>query len=117
MMSLLLQTLPLLSTTPGTSQLVNKLGACEQHNNIHFLVLLRYKNDEVIIFGERTKRDVEISHFIKEGGVINITSAKRSDTGVYTVIAENEEGDSMLDITLDVQCKCFFTLNRGDMAK
>ena len=73
----------------------------------------RYKDDELIKFGgeekeektERKRRDIQLDHFIIDGGTVNITSAKRSDSGKYMVVATNAEGESSLELEVDVHCK------------
>ncbi len=39
------------------------------------------------------------------GAVLNATKVRRSDAGVYTLIATNEEGSSNVSILVEVQCE------------
>ena len=54
---------------------------------------------------ERRRRDVRLEHFTLEGGTINITAARRSDSGKYKVKAVNSEGENSLNLEVDVHCK------------
>ena len=43
--------------------------------------------------------------FLLQGGVLNITDVKRTDSGSYTVEAGNNEGKTNFTMALNVQCK------------
>lgn len=57
------------------------------------------KDGEPIIFSER---------IVSDGGNLNITKLTRNDDGIYSCKAVNSQGSATINITVIVECKCFF---------
>ena len=64
-----------------------------------------FRHSQKIIPGSRRRRDIEISHFKQDGGVLEIENITREDTGTYIIMASNTEGSTNHTIVINVQCK------------
>ncbi|KAK2152414.1 hypothetical protein LSH36_329g02058 [Paralvinella palmiformis] len=62
-----------------------------------------FRHSQKIIPGSRRRRDIEISHFKQDGGVLEIENITREDTGTYIIMASNTEGSTNHTIVINVQ--------------
>ena len=64
-----------------------------------------YRNGVKLTFGNKNKRDLNIPHFLADGGVLNITNVTRADGGPYTCEAGTDQGKTNFTVNLNVQCE------------
>lgn len=55
--------------------------------------------------GIRLSLEDDLPRFSINAGLLSIEAVEKGDSGLYTLEAENAEGSTLLNITVDVQCK------------